>query len=177
MNNQAYTRPQAILNLQRYLRQLSYFDEGIPPPTLSGTWDARTEESLVAFQKMKRLPETGRADEVTWNLLYDEYKRSVADAALPRSLPLFPLIPDGYEIGMGEESFVVMAIQYMLGEIRLQYDNLEEVAQTGIYDRETDTAVREFQTRNLLPVTGKVNKATWDFLVGAYDVTYKDNKQ
>jgi peptidoglycan hydrolase-like protein with peptidoglycan-binding domain len=65
----------------------------------------------------------------------------------------------------------------MLGEIRLHYDNLETVAQTGIYDAETDTAVREFQTRNLLPVTGKVNKATWDFLVSAYDITYKDNKQ
>ena len=177
MNHQAETRPQAILNLQRYLRQLSYFDESIPPPPLSGTWDARTEESLTAFQKNNRLPETGRADEVTWNLLYDEYKRSMTAAALPRSLPLFPLLPDGYEIGMGEESFVVMAIQYMLGEIRLHYDNLETVAQTGIYDAETDTAVREFQTRNLLPVTGKVNKATWDFLVSAYDITYKDNKQ
>ena len=103
MNNQPITRPQAILNLQRYLRQLSYFDEALPPPPLSGTWDARTEESLVAFQKKYRLPQTGRADDVTWNLLYDEYKRSMEKAALPRSLPLFPLVPDGYEIGIGEE--------------------------------------------------------------------------
>ena len=80
MNHQAETRPQAILNLQRYLRQLSYFDESIPPPPLSGTWDARTEEALAAFQKNNRLPETGRADEVTWNLLNDEYKRSMTAA-------------------------------------------------------------------------------------------------
>ncbi len=177
MNNEPTTRPQAILNLQRYLRQLSYFDEALPPPPLTGTWDPRTEEALIAFQKKYRLPETGRADDVTWNLLYDEYKRSLERAALPRSLPLFPLVPDSYEIEMGEESFAVMAIQYMLGEIGLQYDNLGRVAQTGIYDQDTDTAIREFQTRNLLPATGKVNKATWDFLVEAYDIIYKDNKQ
>lgn len=177
MNNEPITRPQAILNLQRYLRQLSYFDESIFPPPLTGTWDARTEESLMAFQKKHRLPQTGRADDVTWNLLYDEYKRSVERAAHPRSLPLFPLFPDGYEIGMGEESFAVMAIQYMLGEIGVQYDNLERVAQTGIYDSDTDTAIREFQTRNLLPATGKVNKTTWDFLVSAYEIIYRDNKQ
>ena len=70
-----------------------------------------------------------------------------------------------------------MAIQYMLGEIKVQYDNLGSVAQTGIYDTDTDTAIREFQTRNFLPATGKVNKATWDFLVTAYEIIYKDNKQ
>ena len=177
MNHQPTTRPQAILNLQRYLRQLSYFDESIPSPPLSGTWDARTEESLSAFQHKHRLPETGRADDVTWNLLYDEYKRSLALAAAPRALPLFPLLPDGYEIALGEQSFAVMAIQYMLGEILLQYDNIEAVAQTGIYDEGTDTAIREFQTRNLLPATGKVNKTTWDLLVGAYELIYKDKKQ
>ncbi|MBO4980048.1 MAG: peptidoglycan-binding protein [Clostridia bacterium] len=114
---------------------------------------------------------------MTWNLLYDEYKRSLALAAEPRALPLFPLLPDGYEIALGEQSFAVMAIQYMLGEIRLQYDNIEAVAQTGIYNEETDTAIREFQTRNLLPATGTVNKTTWDLLVGAYELIYKDNKQ
>ncbi len=165
------------MNLQRYLRQLSYFDESIPPPPLSGTWDPRTEEALIAFQSKNNLPQTGRADETTWSLLYSEYRRSIENAAAPRALPLFPLLPLDYEIDIGEESFAVMAIQYMLGEIKLQYDNIDDVPQTGIFDDKTNTAIREFQTRNLLPSTGKVNKTTWDFLVEAYEITYKDNKQ
>ena len=125
MNNAPFTRPQAIHNLQRYLRQLSYFDPSIPPPPLTGTWDARTEESLVAFQRNNRLPETGRADDVTWTLLYDEYRRSVDQNSPPRTVPFFPRLPFGYEITEGEQSFVVSAIQYMLGEITLHYDNIQ----------------------------------------------------
>ncbi|MBE6662730.1 MAG: hypothetical protein E7606_05595 [Ruminococcaceae bacterium] len=177
MNNAQFTRPQAIRNLQRYLRQLSYFDESIPPPPLTGTWDARTEESLAAFQKNNRLPETGRADDVTWNLLYDEYRRSVDQGSPPRTVPFFPRLPFGYEIAEGEESFAVSAIQYMLGEITLHYDNIEGPKQTGIYGEDTANAIREFQMRNLLPITGKVNKTTWDFLVRAYEIVFEDYEQ
>lgn len=175
--NQFPTRTQAIMNLQRYLRQLSYFDESIPPPPLTGVWDTRTEEALKTFQRNNRLPEIGRADRVTWDLLYSEYQRSLLQNELPRSVSLFPRQPWGYEITLGEESFTVMAIQYMLGEIILHYDNIALVAQTGLYNEETAAAIREFQTRNLLPVTGVVDKITWDLLVEAYEILFHDNKQ
>ena len=172
--NDYQTKPQAISNLKRYLRQLSYFDDSILPPPLTDTWDARTEAALTAFQKNNGLPETGRADEVTWNLLYAEYKRSIDKASLPSAMPIFPFNPLGYEVGMGEQSFTVTAIQYMLSELSLVYDNLGAVQQSGIYNEETENAIREFQTRNLLPATGKVDKTTWDFLVSSYNIGYKD---
>ncbi len=165
------------MNLQRYLRQLSYFDDSILPPPLSGTWDSRTEESLVAFQRKNRLAETGRADAVTWNLLYEEYKRSLKQNSPPLALPLFPRLPLGYEVDSGEESFTVMAIQYMLAEITANYDNIEGPEQTGIYNEATANAIREFQMRNLLPITGKVNKSTWDNLVEAYRIIFEDYEQ
>ena len=31
--------------------------------------------------------------------------------------------------------------------------------------------------RNLLPITGKVNKTTWDFLVRAYELVFEDYEQ
>jgi len=177
MNHENATRPQAIMNLQRYLRQLSYFDESILPPPLSGRWDARTEESLVAFQRSKNLPETGRADDMTWNLLYEEYKRSVKQNSPPLALPLFPRLPFGYEVDAGEESFTVMAIQHMLREITAYYDNIDFSDRTGIYDEPTANAIREFQMRSLLPMTGKVNKETWDYLVEAYRIVFEDYEQ
>ena len=42
------------------------------------------------------------------------------------------------------------------------------VAGTGIYDKATEDAVRDLQYRNLLPVTGITDKATWDALARAY---------
>ena len=92
-------------------------------------------------------------------------------------MPIFPFNPLGYEVGIGEQSFTVMAIQYMLGELSLVYDNLGTVQQSGIYNEETENAIREFQTRNLLPATGKVDKTTWDFLVSSYNSGYKDLMQ
>ena len=146
---------EAIRNLQRYLRQLSYFDDSILPPPLTDTWDARTEAALTAFQKNNGLPETGRADEVTWNLLYAEYKSSIDKASLPSAMPIFPFNPIGYEIGMGEQSFTVTAIQYMLGELDLLYDNLGAVPQTGIYNEETENAIREFSNKKPFTRYGK----------------------
>ncbi|MBQ7381375.1 MAG: peptidoglycan-binding protein, partial [Clostridia bacterium] len=47
----------------------------------------------------------------------------------------------------------------------------------GIYDEPTANAIREFQMRSLLPMTGKVNKETWDYLVEAYRIVFEDYEQ
>lgn len=179
MNNQPEypTREQAILNLQRYLRQLSYFDETIPAPVVSGSWEPGTEASLVAFQQKHNLPQTGRADEVTWNLLYEEYLLSVESNAPPRSMSVFPRLPYNHITQTGEESFTVLAIQFMLSEITSNYDNLGSIPRSGIYDESTALAIREFQRRSLLPDTGTVDKTTWNFLVEAYEIIFEDTEQ
>ena len=51
-------------------------------------------------------------------------------------MPIFPFNPLGYEVGMGEQSFTVTAIQYMLSELSLVYDNLGAVQQSGIYNEQ-----------------------------------------
>ena len=59
-------------------------------------------------------------------------------------------------------------VQFMLTEISAIYDMSANVAGTGIYDKATEDAVRDLQYRNLLPVTGITDKATWDALARAY---------
>ena len=60
----------AIANLQRYLRQLAYFDETLGEVPIDGIFDSATEEALRAFQEGAGLPPTGRADFVTWETLF-----------------------------------------------------------------------------------------------------------
>lgn len=177
--NQEYrpTEKEAISNLQRYLRQLSYFDDTIPAPPVDGIFGTVTRASLIAFQEQNGLPPTGTANEATWNLLYEKYLLSIEEKSPPRGIVLFPQYPEGYEVYMGEESFLVSAIQHMLIEIGILYDDLGEVTMSGIYDEPTSLAIGEFQARNLLPRTGRVDKRTHDRLVESFDIVSKDYKQ
>lgn len=68
----------------------------------------------------------------------------------------------GYDIGVGDAGNPVLAIQRDLRRIRKNYPAIPDINTTlGIYDQETETAVKKFQSIFNLPVTGIVDKATW----------------
>ena len=68
----------------------------------------------------------------------------------------------GYEIGLGNAGNPVLAIQRDLRRIRKNYPAIPDITTTlGIYDAETEEAVKKFQEIFSLPVTGVVDKGTW----------------
>ena len=68
----------------------------------------------------------------------------------------------GFDIGLGYVGNPVLAIQRDLKRIRQNYPAIPEITTTlGIYDEETENAVRKFQEIFDLPITGIVDKATW----------------
>ena len=68
----------------------------------------------------------------------------------------------GYEIGLGEAGNPVLAIQRDLRRIRQNYPAIPSITNTlGIYDEETENAVKKFQEIFSLPITGVVDKGTW----------------
>lgn len=68
----------------------------------------------------------------------------------------------GYEVGPGSAGNPVLLIQRDLRRIRQNYPAIPNITTTlGIYDSETEEAVRKFQQIFDLPVTGIVDKATW----------------
>jgi peptidoglycan hydrolase-like protein with peptidoglycan-binding domain len=68
----------------------------------------------------------------------------------------------GYEIGLGNAGNPVLAIQRDLRRIRQNYPAIPDITTTvGIYDEETEAAVRKFQEIFNLPITGIVDKGTW----------------
>ena len=176
MTNPPYER-EATRNLQRYLRQLAFFDDELLPLPINGLWDPHTQNALIAFQQKNGLAPTGIADEETWNLLYSQYLDSIEEKSPPRDMPIFPRLPERSSLMRGDVGFPVTAVQYMLDELTLRYDGLEGVPQNGIYGAETEQAVREFQRRNLLPITGEVDKKTWDALVRSYELINQDYQQ
>ena len=163
------TYSDAVLNLQRYLRALSYSDPRISSPPQDGVFGERTKKSLTEFQRAHSLLPNGIADKATWDALYAEYLLSEALYTPPRTLDVFPRVPDGYAVSLGDEFFLVSIIQFLLNELRIVYDTFIPLLINGVYDEATAENIRDFQRKNLIEDSGRVNKETWDRLVEAYE--------
>ncbi len=164
----------AVTNVQRYLRQLSYFNEDIPALPVDGIYGPMTREAVRVFQKSEGLPVTGVVDRATFDLLYQRYRESVRDNTPPVGLSIYPRIAGNYTIKEGDKSFLVEVIQYVLSELELVYDGYGALPVTGTYGWETVAAVKDFQKKHGLPETGEVGRATWDALAETYNRAFGD---
>ena len=160
---------EAILNIQRYLRQLSYQNDTIPSPALDGIWGAETKRAVRAFQIQAGLAPNGIVGQATFEALYRAYLDSLKANSAPVPLAQFPRISAGYALREGDESFLVRLVQYALGELDTIYEGVGEVKETGVYDAATKQAVATLQERYGLPQTGEVDRATWDALATVYN--------
>ena len=159
----------AILNLQRYLRQLSYHYPKITAPPIDGIFDRDTERSLREFQAMRGLPVTGRADRRTWEELYTLYRASIAENEPPRTVAILPFVAGEILLQKGDDGFTVSVLQYMLRELGESLVELEKVEVSGIFDEKTARAVQLFRVQNGLPEGETVDLITWNTLVDRFN--------
>ena len=150
--------------MQTYLRHLSFHNSQIPNLPVDGIWEDATKRALMEFQRQQNLPPTGIADRTTWERLKKEYDKSVAMNSPPVALALFPRYPQGFTLSTGDRGFLVDVVQLLLGELERLYffPDFSEGDFTGVYDEKTESLVRDFQVRNSIPTTGKVDRETWD---------------
>ena len=159
----------SITELQRYLRELHHDSGGaLPLVNPDGIYGAETAAAVEEFQRTHGLPVTGRTDNATWDAIYKEFLAAITRRAAPASISPFPS-EDGYEITSGENSDTVMAVQLILRLLANLYDNIEGNASGGVYDEPTAADIREFQAVHRLPITGRVDKTTWNELAEAYN--------
>ena len=160
---------EATLNLQRYLRQLSYQHPEITPPPIDGIFERDTEKALREFQAMQDLPITGRADRRTWNALYAMYRASVAENEPPRTVAILPFVAGEILLQKGDDGFTISVLQFMLRELGESLAELEKIEVSGIFDDNTARAVRLFRKQNGLPEGETVDLITWNTLVDRFN--------
>ncbi len=162
----------AVRNLQRYLRALADGSEGseIFAVPIDGIFDSATENALSEFQQRQGLPITGVADRNTFDALYLEYLRVTLNDRREYRPDFFPASPNNYVTEFGEQSPFISILQFVLDEIRLSYDTFPEFEMNGTYDADTSLAVKEFQRLHAIPITGRVDRRTWNELARAYDI-------
>jgi peptidoglycan hydrolase-like protein with peptidoglycan-binding domain len=156
----------AIFNLQKYLRAISYADPRITRPPLDGIFDSATEESVRSFQENRALNADGIVNKATWDAIYAEYKQLEAQSA---ELPFFPIAPPNYKARLGDESIFISIVQLLLRELSAIYDGFEEIEITGIYDAATEQAIITLQQASSLEPTGELDKNTYRRLL--YDLS------
>ncbi|MBQ5841476.1 MAG: peptidoglycan-binding protein [Clostridia bacterium] len=74
-----------------------------------------------------------------------------------------------------DRAFYIRELQGYLQAIEVSLTGAANVPVDGVYGTETTRAVQEFQQRAGLPVTGEVDRATWDAIREAYLKTVYEN--
>ena len=158
----------SILEIQRILRAIDYFENDTAKIRLTGNYNEETRQGVKNFQEKYGLPVTGTVDVATWQLLQAVDKATKEAQALARAVYILPRNPE-YTIFPGLADDVVYVIQHMLNVISQEYDEISPIKFSGVYDTDTENAIREFQRKNLLENSGIIDPATFNRLADEYE--------
>jgi peptidoglycan hydrolase-like protein with peptidoglycan-binding domain len=156
-----------VLTIQYQLNRISENYPAIPKISpVIGDFNLVTLSAVRKFQSIFNLAVTGVVDEATWyqiSYIYTVVKRlSELETEGVEYSSISKIIPT--EIGLGYTGDDVRLLQYFLSVIGLFNSTYPEVKITGVYDEATEEAVQTIQRDNELPVTGNVDKETWDMI-------------
>lgn len=156
-----------VLIVQYQLNRVSGNYPAIPKISPSnGDFNLITVAAVRKFQSIFGLESNGIVDEATWyqlSYIYSVVKQlaeleseGVEYASYTQILPV--------EISLGYTGVGIELLQYFLSVIGLFNSSFPQVQITGVFDEATEEAVETLQRNNGLPVTGSVDKQTWDLI-------------
>lgn len=140
-------------------------------PYTNAAFDAPTEEAVKAFQKIFNLTPDGIVGKSTWYKIKEIYagvKRlnelAGEGLTITEAQRVYPnaLVP-------GTAAEAVRTVQYYLSFLSFFFENIDFVPLTGIFDAETEKAVRAFQETYGLTADGIVGRQTWNKLTSVYN--------
>lgn len=137
-----------VRELQARLRQLAWYDGDV-----SGAYDDPTTAGVRGFQDKRGMAASGSVDQATWDTL-TKMTRQPTDDELHNRLTPGPAI-----LKQGATGDQVRDLQARLKQIGWWSGDT-----TGSYDAATVTAVKAFQDKRTIPVTGEVDQRTLDKL-------------
>ena len=140
-------------------------------PYTNAAFDAPTEEAVKAFQKIFNLTPDGIVGKSTWYKIKEIYagvKRlnelAGEGLTITEAQRVYPnaLVP-------GTAAEAVRTVQYYLSFLSFFFENIDFVPLTGVFDAETEKAVRAFQETYGLNADGIVGRQTWNKLTSVYN--------
>lgn len=106
-----------------------------------GIYGPETTRAVKSFQAMSGLEQTGNIDEQTWNAGRNAFEETVEAFEHDESFS-----PNGnFAMSPGASGPQVYLMQVMLAALADIYSNLYAPQLTGVYDAQTERAVREIE--------------------------------
>ncbi len=155
-----------ILELQGYLRNISRYDSDIPTVIPDGIFGDETTESIKAFQRKNSLEETGTVDFDTWNKLVAENKKAVFFFSEP--IQTAPIKIEDFPLTEGKETHLNYNLNLMLSHLGRTFENFDILEIHSSFTPQTTAQVKSFQKVISVPLTGDVDKETWNSLSQLY---------
>jgi len=156
-----------VSHVQYFLAVIAAFYNSVVPPDMTGVYDEKTVESVMSFQKIYGLPETGNVDRETWNAIQRAYAGIIEVAPFMAERSNVRLFP-GQLLTEGMTSDSIRILQEMLSLINQTYPNVPAVSATGFFGPITKNAVIAVQTMEDLEPNGIVDAITWDAIATMY---------
>ena len=157
---------QPVRSLQTMLRVIAESDPTQPSVVPDGIYGQNTMSAVSAFQRRKGLPVTGITDQNTWDSIVAEYEPALI--LVSEAHPIEVILDPNQVIRQGEQHPNVYLAQGMLIVLSQAYGSIPEPSMSGILDLPTSNSLSAFQTINLLPSTGELDKITWNALASHY---------
>ncbi|MEG2930187.1 MAG: peptidoglycan-binding protein [Ruthenibacterium sp.] len=146
----------------------SFYDAITPITALDGVYSDETARAVSSFQREFGESVTGVVDEITWNAMAAVYLACAAESFQS----ITAAVPDGVYgenvLVLGSVGLQVYRLQTYMNSIAERYCAANFVPQDGVLGLETMRAVMSFQQGFALPVTGFVDRATWDAIYHFY---------
>ena len=160
--------------MQTRLNRISTNYPGIPKIyPADGVFDADTEAAVRAFQRQFNLTPDGLVGRATWYRIASVFNNVKRLSELDSEGLTLEEISRQYpeELREGMSGVSIKLLQYFLAIVGEYYDALPrwQASQLdGVFGPQTREAVESYQRMLGLPVTGVVDRATWDALLSTY---------
>lgn len=160
-----------VRRMQLYLNRISVNYPAIPKiAAVTGRFDENTENAVKAFQRIFGLTADGIIGKATWYKIIYIFDAVTRLAELESEGIGYENLPLQFQadLSVGDSGGQVVSLQYFLVLLSRFVDFIPEITVDGSYGEATANAVRSFQQYKGLPVTGSVDRQTWDSLYQAY---------
>lgn len=160
-----------VRTIQRQLNRIGDNYPAIPKiEVVNGIFTPETEAAVRKFQQIFNLTVDGIVGEATWykiKYLYVTVKRlselETEGVALSEVSRLYP-----GQLVLGDVGNHVRVLRYYLGVIGYFDPEIPVISLGDTFDQQTADVVRAFQQQKGLPVTGEVDRDTWNAILLAY---------
>lgn len=154
---------QPIRSLQTMLRTIALFSDEYQRIIPDGIYGPETQKAVVTFQRNRGLPATGITNQQTWEEIVKMYDEAILVLSPPRTTEYE--YQEEFPFTRGNASARLKIAQCMLAQIAQRYSCICPPELSGSMDALMVNSISEFQQMNALPVSGKLDKATWKNLI------------